>query len=87
MKLVDIADMPGFNVDGPQNGIRSVTAELIEWGSEYGTTTVWKDEHRSIATVRCVLHGATNCVAVLGGGGKLYRCPTCNEGAYRPDRD
>jgi hypothetical protein len=75
--LLDIADMPGFNVDGPQNGIRSVTSGLIEWGTED-----WSSY--SIPTVRCTRHGATNCVAKLADGGSLWRCPTCNEGAYRP---
>lgn len=77
--LMDIADMPGFNVDGPQNGIRSVSAGLVEFGAE---PRYW----RSIPTARCVRHGACNCVARTKTG-RIYRCPTCNEGAYRPDVD
>ena len=34
-------------------------------------------------TVSCAEHGATLCVA-KNEAGKLWRCPTCNEGAFEP---
>lgn len=36
-----------------------------------------------IRSVWCKEHGAMLCVAVLETGNRLYRCPTCNEGAVK----
>lgn len=75
MRLLDIAEMPGFDPKVP-NGTTSITDGRIFWGRNEG--------QGGLDTVSCVEHGAVLCVAELREGGKLWRCPACNEGAFAP---
>lgn len=82
--LMNIADMPDFNVDGPQNGARSVTKNQVYYGDTWipdlhpGSSPSY-----AIPTVNCIAHGAMNCVTKMSHG-VLWRCLTCNVGAYEP---
>lgn len=73
--LLDIKDMPGFNATVP-NGTDSVSTGRVFFGRN--------PDQGGMDTVSCRNHGATNCVAVLENGGRLWRCLACNEGAYEP---
>jgi hypothetical protein len=74
MKVLDIRDMPGFDPKVP-NGTDSVTGKRVYFGQPRQASTM------SIPTVCCADHGAMLCVA-KNDAGKIWRCPTCNEGAF-----
>jgi hypothetical protein len=75
MKLLDIAAMPAFDPKVP-NGATSVSDGLVFFGRNAN--------QGGMDTVSCVEHGAILCVSRLNEGGKLWRCPACNDGAYAP---
>ena len=75
--LRDIRSMPGFNPQVP-NGADSVSSGLVYFGQPKHETS-----ELSLPTVCCVEHGAMLCVAKHEAG-VLWRCPTCNEGAFVP---
>jgi hypothetical protein len=71
MVIVDLAAMPGFN-PATQNGrgewsLRDVSS---------GTVTAHPRDK-----VRCVAHGAMNCV---NPARTIWRCLTCGRAAYTP---
>ncbi len=68
--LLNVEAMPNRD-PSVQNGLRSVTE---------GKVTVGIPSSGGLQTIMCVKHGA-----MLRVGEKLWRCPTCNEGAYTPD--
>lgn len=79
MKLLDIAEMPVLpGGKPPTNGLHSVSEGIARYG--YVASWPWT---RQVRTVTCEQHGAMNCVAVMDHG-KLWRCLTCNQGAYAP---
>lgn len=71
--LKDIKEMPGFNSE-VKNGISSVSEDKVFWGK-------LESDKVGLDTVTCREHGACLCVAVTKQG-RLYRCPTCNQGAF-----
>lgn len=79
--LLDIAKMPDFNLDGPQNGVHSVSECLVYCGDTLPYDHPAPVSQLAVPTINCVAHGAMNCVAKMSHG-VLWRCLTCNVGAY-----
>ena len=79
--LIDLADMPAKpGSKPPTNGLHSVSTGVVFFGQNNHQRSA-----RTVDTVTCVNHGATLCTASIGGG-KIWRCPTCNEGAFQVTR-
>jgi hypothetical protein len=68
--LLNVEEMPNRD-PAVVNGLRSVTDGAVRWG---------RPRLGGMETVICMRHGA-----MLRVGEKLWRCPTCNVGAYTPD--
>lgn len=68
--ITDIKNMPNFN-SKVTNGVDSVSKNKVytNWGK-------WADT----VYVKCRKHGAMLCVSQ---DRRIYRCSTCNEGAYK----
>lgn len=84
-QLIDIKDMPGFN-PMVTNGLDNVSKGEVYFGicrvGQYNGFREW-----SLPTIVCDTHGAMLCVALTKSEDKnmiekIWRCPTCNKGAY-----
>ena len=86
MKMImDIKDMPNFNPAVP-NGLDNVSKGEVY----FGICRAWQYNgfrELSIPTIVCDDHGAMLCVALTKSedgnmAEKIWRCPTCNKGAF-----
>ena len=82
MKIVDLKDMPNASTE-VKNGMDSVTKGIIllhkeiVYDSEECIRCEYHPSHLAIYPI-CKFHGAINKVSPDG----IWRCLTCNEGAY-----
>jgi len=74
MEIIDIGKMPRFNAE-VMNGTDSVSKGKVFYGKND-----WMPDF-ALETVCCEEHGAMLCFP-FSEEGRIWRCPTCNEGAF-----